>query len=118
MLQVSVIINFEYIFTVSISLVMEYFIFLKVNILIIKYRLHTRLPHPFLLVDTVSVSKHNYTSVCIYLADIEMKFTWLSSESSLIAAYIFKGIFGSLNCNIRYIYIKFNKINMMRLRTK
>ena len=32
-----------------------------------------------------------------------MKFTWLSSESSLIAAYIFEGIFGSLKCNIRYI---------------
>ena len=32
-----------------------------------------------------------------------MKFTWLSSESALIAAYIFLGIFGSLKCNIRYI---------------
>ena len=32
-----------------------------------------------------------------------MKFTWLSSESTLIAAYIFEGIFGSLKCYIRYI---------------
>ena len=32
-----------------------------------------------------------------------MKFTWLSSESSLIAAYIFEGIFGPLKCNTRYI---------------
>ena len=32
-----------------------------------------------------------------------MKFTWLSAESSLIAAYIFEGMFGSLKCNIRYI---------------
>ena len=32
-----------------------------------------------------------------------MKFTWLSSESSLIAAYIFEGLFASLKCNIRYI---------------
>ena len=32
-----------------------------------------------------------------------MKFTWLFSESSLIAAYIFQGIFGSLKRNIRYI---------------
>ena len=32
-----------------------------------------------------------------------MKFTWLSSESSLIAAYIFEGIFGPLKCNIRYM---------------
>ena len=34
-------------FTVSISLVMEYFIFHKVIIYIIMLRLHTRLPHPF-----------------------------------------------------------------------
>ena len=45
MLQVSVIINFGYIFTVRISLVMEYFVFHKV--FIIMYRLHTRLTHPF-----------------------------------------------------------------------
>ena len=32
-----------------------------------------------------------------------MMFTRLSSESSLIAAYIFEGIFGFLKCNIRYI---------------
>ena len=32
-----------------------------------------------------------------------MQFTWLSSESSRIAAYIFECIFGSLKCNIRYI---------------
>ena len=47
MLQVSVTINFGYVFTVSISLVMEYFILHKVIIFIITYRLHTRLPHPF-----------------------------------------------------------------------
>ena len=42
-----------------------------------------------------------------------MKFTWLSSESSLIAAYIFEGIFGPLKCNIRYILhqIQQNKHN-------
>ena len=40
-------INFGYIFTVNISLVIEYFIFHKVIIFIIMYRLHTRLPHPF-----------------------------------------------------------------------
>ena len=49
------------------------------------------------------MSIHNYTYVGIYLADIEMKFTWLSSESSLIAAYIFEGIIGSLKCDIHYI---------------
>ena len=38
-----------------------------------------------------------------------MKFTWLSSVSSLIAAYIFEGIFGSLKCNIRYILHKIKK---------
>ena len=32
-----------------------------------------------------------------------MKFTWLSSESSLIVAYIFEGIFWFLKCNICYI---------------
>ena len=32
-----------------------------------------------------------------------MKFTLLSSESSLIAEYIFEGKFGSLECNIWYI---------------
>ena len=36
-----------YILTVNISLVMEYFIFHKVIIFMIMYRLHTRLPHPF-----------------------------------------------------------------------
>ena len=32
-----------------------------------------------------------------------MKFTWLSSELSFIAAYIFEGIYGSLECNVHYI---------------
>ena len=32
-----------------------------------------------------------------------MKFTWLSSESSFIAANIFEGLFGPLRCSIRYI---------------
>ena len=32
-----------------------------------------------------------------------MKLTWLSSESSLISAYIFEGIFGYLKCNKRYL---------------
>ena len=39
-----------------------------------------------------------------------MKFTWLSSESSLIAAYIFEGIFGSLKCNICYIFYQIQQI--------
>ena len=39
----------------------------------------------------------------MFLADIEMKLTWISSESSLILAYIFDGIFWSLKCNICYI---------------
>ena len=40
-----------------------------------------------------------------------MKFTWLSSESSLIEASNFEGIIGSLKCNISYILhqIKQNK---------
>ena len=47
MLQVSVIINLGYLLTISISLVIEYFIFHKVTILIKMYRPHTKLPHPF-----------------------------------------------------------------------
>ena len=54
----------------------------------------------------------------MYLADIEMKFTWLSSESSLIAAYVFEGIVGSFKCDIHYILHQIHKINMMRLSTK
>ena len=46
MLKGSVIIKFEDIITVSISLVMEYLIFHKVIIFIIMYRLHTMLTHP------------------------------------------------------------------------
>ena len=46
MLQVSVIIHFGDTFTVSITLVMEYFIYLKDIIFIIMDSLHTRLPQP------------------------------------------------------------------------
>ena len=47
-----------------------------------------------------------------------MKFTWLSSESSLIAAYILKIYLGPLSVTYVTFYIKFNKIDMMMTEYK
>ena len=42
------------------------------------------------------INKYKYTKVCTYHANIETKFTRLSSEPSFIAAYSFESLFGPL----------------------